>query len=364
MVTSGQYIAVATTLDSLCTDVDTATVMTLNFMVNAANGFVCDSTATTGLSATISPQGSILSWTDLDGNLVPDPTAVGPGQYIVTAIDQSEQCQAADTATVANEALNIFLNPENFICLNDTLELLVINENPAHNLTYAWTNNLPAIPNPTVSPASSTTYTVTVTNQYGCTETANAFVDVLTVTVTVEIDGKDTICAGQSTILKATAGGNAGMYTYSWLPAGSLTGADTAEPVAMPTATQTYTVTVTGDGVCSATASVTVHFMETQCAEPYIFVPKAFTPNNDGNNDFFRVRGTDQVGIRRIYFIVYNRWGEEVYKTEQPIHQGWDGTFRGKEATPDAYGWYLEVDCEDGDNVIRYKNKGNVTLLK
>ncbi|MEZ4939740.1 MAG: gliding motility-associated C-terminal domain-containing protein [Saprospiraceae bacterium] len=364
MVTSGQYIAIATTLDSLCTDVDTATVMTLNFMVTANNGFVCDSTETAGLTATTNIPGAILGWTNLAGDPVSDPSAVGIGQYIVTAIDQTETCMATDTAVVSNEAVSISLNPEHIICQNEELELMVINENPAHSLTYAWTNNLPAIANPVVSPAVLTTYTVTVTNQYGCTDVGVASVDVVTVTVTVEIDGPDTICTGQSTILKATAAGNAGFYTYAWSPTGSLNGADTAEPVAMPTQTQTYTVTVTGDDLCTATASVTVFFRETQCAEPYIFVPKAFTPNGDGNNDFFRVRGTDQLGIRRIYFIVYNRWGEEVYKTEQPIHQGWDGTFRGKEATPDAYGWYLEVECTDDDNVILYKTKGNVTLLK
>ena len=98
--------------------------------------------------------------------------------------------------------------------------------------------------------------------------------------------------------------------------------------------------------------------METQCRDPYIFVPKAFTPNGDGNNDFFRVRGTD---ITELYFIVYNRWGEEVYRTEEPEHIGWDGSFRGKASSPDSYGWYLRVRCGNGEY---FENKGNVTLLK
>ncbi|MCB9330013.1 MAG: gliding motility-associated C-terminal domain-containing protein [Lewinellaceae bacterium] len=364
MVISGQYIAIATTFDSLCTDVDTATVITLNFMVTGNNGVVCDSTETAGLTATINMPGEILGWTNLAGDPVPDPTAVGTGQYIVTAIDETEACMATDTVEVTNEAAMISLAPEYLICQNEEVELMVTNEIPAHNLTYAWTNNLPAIANPVVSPMSLTTYTVTVTNQYGCTDVAVTNIDVVVVTVTAEVDGSDTICTGQFANLKATAGGNAGFYTYLWSPSGTLSGADTAEPVATPTQTQTYTVTVTGDDLCTATGSVTIFFRETQCAEPYIFVPKAFTPNGDGNNDFFRVRGTDQLGIRRIYFIVYNRWGEEVYKTEQPIHQGWDGTFRGKSATPDSYGWYLEVECNDDDNVILYKTKGNVTLLR
>ena len=241
------------------------------------------------------------------------------------------------------------------------MELVVVNLTPAHNLTYDWTNNLPAISNPVVSPLVSTMYTVTVTNQYGCTDVAGTFVDVLTVNVSVEVTGKDTICLGESTRLKATATGG-GLYTYAWSPAGSLTGADTAEPVAMPTQTETYTVTVTDvETGCTATGSVTIYFRATECQPPYIFVPKAFTPNGDGHNDFFRVRSAV---ITKIYFIVYNRWGEEVYRTEDVNHLGWDGRFRGVAATPDAYGWYLEAWCGNEEGPPGYVDKGNVTLLK
>ncbi len=97
---------------------------------------------------------------------------------------------------------------------------------------------------------------------------------------------------------------------------------------------------------------------ERPCEHPYIFVPNAFTPNGDGQNDYFRARGDD---ITEIFFMVYNRWGEEVYRTEDPKHPGWDGTFRGKALTPDSYGWYLRATCGNGQV---YEGKGNVTLLK
>ena len=98
--------------------------------------------------------------------------------------------------------------------------------------------------------------------------------------------------------------------------------------------------------------------MSGECAEPYIFVPKAFTPNSDGNNDFFIVRGLD---IKEVYFVVWDRWGEKVYETNDPAAQGWDGTFNGKELTPDSYAWYLSVTCGNGEF---YVSKGDVTLLK
>jgi gliding motility-associated-like protein len=170
--------------------------------------------------------------------------------------------------------------------------------------------------------------------------------------------GKDTLCRNDTTTLSATVKGNASTYTYSWTPAETLIGANTPNPLAVPNGPQVYTVAVVADGLCVDTASVEVYFIEYVCRDPYVFVPKAFTPNGDGNNDYFRVRGAD---ITEIYFIVYTRWGEEVYRTEDPDHVGWDGTFRGKPLAPDAYGWYLRVRCGNGQ---WFENKGNVTLLR
>lgn len=195
-------------------------------------------------------------------------------------------------------------------------------------------------------------------NTAGCSADTSFTLNIISVNVSVEVVGKDTICSGEEAPLLATASGNSTGYTYSWSPASTLDNSSIPNPVASPNGQETYTVTVTGDNGCSATGSVTVYFMETQCRDPYIFVPKAFTPNGDNNNDRFRVRGTN---ITELLFIVYDRWGEEVYRTEDPEHEGWDGTFRGEPSTPDSYGWYLRVRCGDGQI---FENKGNVTLFK
>ncbi|MCC6460791.1 MAG: gliding motility-associated C-terminal domain-containing protein, partial [Saprospiraceae bacterium] len=327
------------------------------FAVTGTDVFVCDSLALSNLMATTSLPGTI-SWTDLSGNPI-DPNAVLPGTYIAVATNLLETCLDTDTVTVAYVPAAAEASPASqLICLGNDAILGVDNLNPSDILTYQWSNGLPGVPNPEVSPTENTSYQVTVTNQYGCSAVVSLEVQVLTVTVSAEITGKDTICAGQTTTLLATAGGNAGTYTYSWSPAETLTNPNLPDPIAAPSGQQTYTVTVTGDNLCTATDEVTVYFMETECAEPYIFVPKAFTPNEDGNNDRFRVRGLD---ISSIYFIVYDRWGEEVYRTEDPEHIGWDGTYKGKPSTPDSYGWYLRVTCGNGQV---FESKGDVTLLK
>ena len=139
-------------------------------------------------------------------------------------------------------------------------------------------------------------------------------------------------------------------FTYSWSPAVGLSDPTSQTPTASPEFTTIYEVTVTDDNGCTATSSVPLKVINLLCKEPYIFIPKAFTPNNDNNNDRFRVRGEN---IEELLFVVYDRWGEEMYKTTDPNHLGWDGTFDGHELTPDAYGWYVRVLCVNGEEYVR-----------
>ncbi len=99
----------------------------------------------------------------------------------------------------------------------------------------------------TVTPAATTTYSVTVTYGNGCTRTASATVNV-TPTPSVAITGTSTLCQGQSTTLTASGGG-----TYKWSTTDNI-----ASITVSPAATQTYTVTVTGIGGCTDAQQVTV----------------------------------------------------------------------------------------------------------
>jgi len=84
-----------------------------------------------------------------------------------------------------------------------------------------------------------------------------------------------------------------------------------------------------------------------------LFVPNVFSPNDDGENDLFIARGT---GIRNFKMVVYDRWGNKVFESED-IMQGWDGTFRGVKMNSAVFVYYIL----SGDEVI---SKGNVTLLR
>lgn len=93
-------------------------------------------------------------------------------------------------------------------------------------------------------------------------------------------------------------------------------------------------------------------------SNPEIYVPNTFTPNNDGANDVFMVRGPD---FAIFYFAVYNRWGQLLFETTDP-KQGWDGTFKGRPSDPGVFGYYVRARCSEQSEEI-FK-KGNVTLIR
>ncbi|MEY4876329.1 MAG: hypothetical protein RL708_1478 [Bacteroidota bacterium] len=91
--------------------------------------------------------------------------------------------------------------------------------------------------------------------------------------------------------------------------------------------------------------------------ETSIGVPNAFSPDGDGQNDFFKVYG---YAIDQFDFRVFNRWGQLVFQTTNR-HEGWDGTFNGKQQEMDVYAWTLNVTFLTGE---KRRLKGNVTLVR
>ena len=86
-------------------------------------------------------------------------------------------------------------------------------------------------------------------------------------------------------------------------------------------------------------------------------VPTAFTPNGDGINDVFLVRG---FGISKMTLRIFNRQGVMVFESRSP-NVGWDGTYKGTLQPMDAYAWTLEIEYFTGEKLRR---KGDVTLIR
>jgi gliding motility-associated-like protein len=219
---------------------------------------------------------------------------------------------------------------------------------------YLWTD-----PQQQTTPKAGSlcegTYALTVTDSRGCQITASA--EILYSDSLPEINADaDTnfIYEGQGTFLHATPiSGN----SLQWDPVSPLNNAGIADPYATPLVTTTFTVTVTDENQCSNQDTVTIYVKEVICGEPELFIPNAFSPDNDGNNDLFRLRGNT---LSSLHLEIYDRWGEMVFETDD-ILAGWDGNYKGKPASPGVYVYYLRAVCYDQSE---FTKKGNVTLLR
>ena len=145
-------------------------------------------------------------------------------------------------------------------------------------------------------------------------------------------------------------------YSYYWSPEEGLENPNAQQTTALVEQPTLYTLFVS-DGICVASDTVFVDTYPFICGEPYIYVPNAFTPNGDGDNDVLYVRGTL---IKEMEFRIYDRWGELVFESFDRF-TGWDGIFREKQMDPDVYDYYLRVTCiDDMESII----KGNITLIR
>ena len=151
------------------------------------------------------------------------------------------------------------------------------------------------------------------------------------------------------------------IVTYDWAATdSSFENPGTADFSTFPPGTTTYSVTVT-DGVgCIATDDKTIFSDD----ERPIFIPNAFSPNNDGINDYFTVfanKATSEIASIQ----VFDRWGAKVFERKSidanRVTEGWDGTFMGEVLNPGIYAYVIEVRFVDG---VTQTYHGDLSLLK
>lgn len=260
--------------------------------------------------------------------------------YTVTGSDGTCSNSASISVTVSAPPTAL-ISGDNEIC-QGTISNLVASGGG----TYSWSNGITTANN-SVSPLTSTTYIVTVSIG-SCSDTASIFLTVHPLPPANA--GNDTlIYFGGSAYLNGSGGS-----IYQWSPALFLDCFDCQSPVASPETTTWYFVMVTDANGCIATDSVLVR-VEYNCGD--VFLPNAFSPNNDGYNDEFRIRGNCIVTID---LKIYDRWGEKVFETNDPL-LGWNGELDGSPMNAGVF-HYTYSGTLLNDEII--SGKGDVTLVR
>ena len=340
-----------------CTATANANVALLQTVfVQAGN----DTTICQGQAVQMQPvsNATVFNWNatpGLSGNNTRNPVARPntTSDFIVHAT--TGICTVHDTLTI-----NVLPAPvanagrDSSVCIGGTLRL-----NASGGVSYAW---LPASlvsdpfsPNPTVTPAQQTSYFLQVKDANGCTSLKYDTVTVSLVPAVQAFAGRDTsISLGQPLQLNGRDLGNSGVTKYEWFPTTSLNDGFIANPVSNPTRDITYKLTLTTPEGCTGSDFISVKvFMGSD-----IYVPSAFTPNDDGKNDVLR---PIPVGMKELrYFRVYNRWGQMVFSTNS-IDRGWDGRIGGQKQSTGSFVWIAEAVDYKGNVVTR---KGTVSIIR
>lgn len=151
------------------------------------------------------------------------------------------------------------------------------------------------------------------------------------------------ICFSDSIIVN---GVTPGAETYLWSNGSS-------NPVITVTNTGNYVLTATN--FCGSTSSGV--FIESEECSDEVFVPNAFTPNNDGLNDLLTARAYFK--LQEFELSIYNRWGQRIFSTKK-INEGWDGLQNNQKAAPGIYTWLVKYKRNDK----QFTRKGTTLLIR
>ena len=291
--------------------------------------------------------------TKVSDSLNPKISNADSGLYEIQLISSNSAC--ADTSNKDISILqspNITVSNDSAICIGDLVALIA-----SGATSYSWSpsENLP-LPDSAITgayPDTTTRYQV-ILGRGECSS------DTQYVTITVDnypdfdlgedIEG----LGGEEIILSASDG-----ETYIWSPTNYLNDPNIANPIATPLAPITYTVSVTNQTGCTTIDSIFIDI------KTDIFIPNFFSPNEDGENDNFKIYGS---GISEIELQIFNRLGQMVFITtdiNEAQNNGWNGSYNGTQQPDGVYIWKIYgTFYNETELSYQRKNVGTFTLLR
>jgi gliding motility-associated-like protein len=153
---------------------------------------------------------------------------------------------------------------------------------------------------------------------------------------------------GESVVLSGSSNG----ITYSWTPSNSVASPDQLQTVAIPPSTTTYFLTASSAN-CTLSDDVTITVTD------QFTIPGSFSPNGDGTNDKWIIKGIDEYPNALVQ--IFDRWGQEMLNVSGYSSQkSWDGTHNGKEVTDGVYFYIIDL----RDKAYPDPFKGNITIIR
>ena len=217
------------------------------------------------------------------------------------------------------------------------------------NYRYFWSVSRPGNQS-AITGLAKGEYSVDVVDENDCVLTLNFFIDEPELLVLDSIASTLVTCPqGDDGTLEAFVSGGTEPYSYTW------EFSEDTEALATGFPKGTYMLTVTDANGCVVNGSQMV-----EEATPKLYMPNAFSPNNDGDNDRFGPKLTCSFSFQ---MTIYNRWGNVVFVTS-PSAASWDGTVDGQEAPVGRYSYTAAWSITVNDRLISEERMGTLRLYR
>jgi gliding motility-associated-like protein len=304
----------------------TLTVHALPTPAIVADGSLCNSGGAT--LATSLPYASF-SWSDGTNG-----TSIGintPGSYAVTVTDDNG-CSGEASLAVTDDPPSVDFTVEQPAC-PDGVGVLQISEVTGGSPPYLLVETGQEVFSGTnVNGLAPASYTYTLQDVNGCLVTLD-FSVMAENAIAVDLPPSLSIKLGESILLPVNA---SFMPSFiEWSPPLGLDCTDCLMPLASPTETTRYFLSLEDDQGCNWEGSTLV-----EVAIPGIYIPNVFSPNDDGSNDRFGPIFNDVVQSISV-FSIFDRWGAQVF-TANDQQSTWDGRINGVFAAPGIYVYFIE----------------------
>ncbi len=270
------------------------------------------------------------------------------GNYTVTLRDNNGCIKTTQVTVGLTNVLTLQSRTDTIICRGDAVNMTTTSTATSFTWTPTAGLNNAAIASPVATPQATTTYIVT--GQLGSCTKKDTVVISVNPSPAVNAGPDLSILFGDETALQGSGSGG----TFLWTPSVGLNATNIPNPVANPTLTTTYLLTVTNNLGCKASDSMKLTVI------PYcVKVRNAFTPNGDGRNDQWLVTDTYDC-LKNITVNVFNRYGNKVYENRN-YRNDWTGTYKGQPVPDGTYYYVIDFTLITG-RVMTVK--GDLTILR
>lgn len=288
-----------------------------------------------------------------------------PGSYEFMVIDTITKCVARDTAQVINEIVAIDfvdLTYQSPLCPGDQNGFIHVTEIEGGTAPFEILVNghpySPYVPN-----LSAGYYKVDIVDQHGCTWPPIDITLEHSTPLWIELPELYFVLQGEELTINPVIQPSADrINSVNWYSDDVLICSDCTDlslHIIAESGAQ-YRIEVEDEKGCVYTAETLLKVRRTN----HIYIPNAFSPNNDGTNEYFFPYGDQNFSMIK-EMVIYDRWGNRLYEKRNLLPnqaaQGWDGTSRGRSVMPGTYIYYIIIVFENG-----YEEKfyGEVSLLK